>query len=194
MQRFPLPPRQQLPGPLLQLHQQLRSERCLHRLLQQLPFIRQTDPIGRKHTGQRMQQHLAHPQQLSQGTGVLAAGAPEAAQHGLAQIVAPLDRHAPDRFRHALQGHGERTFSRLLRRAAHRCRQRPELLTHRLRIQRQIALGAKYRREQLRLQAAQQQVGIGDRERPAAAVTGRARIGPCGCRAHREPQAIEVQA
>ena len=138
-----------------------------------------------------MQQHLLHPELLRQGTGVLTASPAKATEHRLPHIVALLDRDAPDRFRHPLQGHRQHPLSSLFRGALQAIRQPREALPHHLPIQGFVALRAKDRREALRPQAPQQQVGIGDRERASAAITGRARIRPGGFGPH--PQALTIE-
>ena len=96
---------QQAAGPLLEQGQQRCAEGHAHRLLQQAAFVGQADPISREHSRQWMQQHLAHPQQVGQGAGMLPTGATKAAEHRLAQIMAALNRNAADRLSHSLQRH-----------------------------------------------------------------------------------------
>ena len=132
-----------------------------------------------------MEQHLSHPQKLGKRTGVLPAGAAKTAQHGLAQVVPALNRHPADRFSHAFEGHGERTFGRLLRAAAHGRRQLIELFLHHQEINRLIARWAEHGREELRLQPPQHQVGVCDREGAATAITGGPRLCARGFGPHR---------
>ena len=87
-----------------QLAQQGRLQNPLHRFMAQRLLPREPEAIGREHPGQGMEQHPLHAEPLGQGAGVLAAGAAVAHQHGGADVLAALDRDAPDRVGHPLQG------------------------------------------------------------------------------------------
>ena len=60
-------------------------------------------------------------------------------------------------------------------------------------VERGVAAGAEYLREVIRLDAAEQHVGVGDGERAAAPVAGRPGIGAGRVGPHPVPAAVEVQ-
>ena len=132
---------------------------------------------------------------------MLAAGTTEADQHRAADVMAPLNRDAPDRLRHPLIGNRQGPLSqpfqsqRLCLRGplAQGCRQRLEALPHHDHIGALVSLGAEHRWQRSLGQTAQQQVGVGDGQRTAAAVTGRTGIGAGGLGAHQQPLAIGPQ-
>ena len=66
-----------------------------------------------------------------------------------------------------------RAFGRL---GGERCRELGEAMPHHLHIRWQIPGRSEHRREAVHLQPPQQQVGVGDGERSAGAITGRARL------------------
>ena len=190
--------------------EQLRREGLANAAFDQLHLIRQADAIGGEHTSQRMQQHPLHPQGLGHGAGVLTAGTTEAAEHGITQIAPLLDRNAPDRLGHPLHRNRQGPFCHLfgrwhLRRPRRWTRtasisrgspqhtgQLLEAQPRRQRIKALIAAWTEHRRHLSRLQTPQQQVGVGDRERATAAVTGGAWIRAGRFRPHLQPQAIEA--
>ena len=192
----PLPPRRCRRQGGGQLLQQRCRQGLAHAALPELRLIRQADPVGREHPRQRVQQHAPHRQRLGHGAGVLAAGAAEAAQHRPAHVVPLLDRDPADRLRHPLHGDRQGALGRLFGRigpaAAEGHRQRLKCRPRWLWIQGLITAWAEHGRHMGRLQAAQQQVGVGDAEGPAAAVAGRAGIGAGGGGPHLQPQAIEA--
>ena len=99
-----------------QLAQQGRLQNPLHRLVAQRLLPREPEAIGREHPGQGMEQHPLHAEPLGQGAGVLAAGAAVAHQHGGTDVVAALDRDAPDRVGHPLEGDAAGALGKGLRR------------------------------------------------------------------------------
>ena len=181
----------------LQLRQGLRRQRQPRRALQQQPLLRLADAVGREHTSQGMEQHPPDCQRLRQPAGVLAAGTAVAHQQGTAQVVAALDRDAADGAGHRLDGDRQGAGRHLLRRDArrhrrHRRRQLREALLHRRPVGRLIAIGAEHGGQRLLRQPAEQQVGVGDRGRPAAAIGRRPRRRARRFRAHPQPLAIEA--
>ncbi len=139
-----------------------------------------------------------HAERVGHQAGMLAAGAAEAAQRVLRDVVAALDRDLLDGVRHVLDGDPEEALGHFDRRAAvaagrgDRVGERGELaLDHRL-IERRVAVGTEDAREEARLQLAEHDVAIGDGERPAAAVAGGARIGAGRFRADAIARAVEA--
>ena len=72
-------------------------------------------------------------------------------------------------------------------------RQVGEGVPHRLGVERLVLLRAENLREEIRDQLADHDIGVGDRQRPAAPVAVRARIGAGGVRADAEARAVEMQ-
>ena len=190
-----------------QLAQQGRLQHPLHRRRAQRLLVRKTDAIGREHPGQGMEQHPRHPEPLGQGTGVLTAGAAVAHQHRCADVMAALDRHAPDRLGHPLQGDGAGALGERLRGERRwRSSDRPwttlrlrQLGDKRLKtpsrkgpVRGLIAAGTEERRQGSLRQTAQQQVGVGDGEGSAAAVAGRPWIRPGRLGAHLQPAPLKA--
>ena len=64
---------------------------------------------------------------------------------------------------------------------------------HGIGIQRQVAIGTENRRKMRRLDFSDTQIGVGHRQRAAAAITGGTRIGAGGLRPHPEARAVEMQ-
>ena len=129
---------------------------------------------------------------------MLPAGAAVAHQQRLAQVVAALDRHAAQGTGHRLDRDLQRPLGHPLGRDAwrhrrHHGRQLGKGSLHGLTIGGLVGAGTEQRRQGCDGQPTQQQVGIGDRGRTAAAVGRRPRIGTGRLRPHPQPQAIESQ-
>ena len=111
---------------------------------------------------------------------MLAAGAAIADQHRLAHRMTALDRDATDRVGHPLEGDAAGPLGQRFRRdgrAARRFgadarRQRLEGLAHHGGIRWLIAAGAEHRGERSGRQPAEQQVGVGERQRSAEPIAG----------------------
>src|SRR5207237_7788766 len=104
---------------------------------------------------------------------MLAARAPETVQRVARHVVAALHRNLLDRVRHVLDRDLDETIGNQLGRAAVAdlfC-QRAEGLAYRLGIEREVLVRAEYLRKQVRDELADHDVGVGERERPAAAIT-----------------------
>src|SRR5471030_1532203 len=72
-------------------------------------------------------------------------------------------------------------------------RQRGEFLAHGRRVERLLAVGAEQMREVRGLDFAEHDVAVGDRQRPAAPVAGRSRVGAGAVRADAIAAAVEMQ-
>ena len=192
--------RQQGIAPAPQLRQQLGFQGPLHRRAAQRLLARKADAVGREHPGQGMEQHLSHAESLGQGTGVLAAGTAVTHQHRGADVMAALNRDAPDRVGHPLQGDATGTLGERLRgergeRAIRPARklsgQRHEAVPHDGGIGGLIASGPEHRRQRPLRKTPQQQVGVGDGERTTTPIGGRTRICPRRLRTHLQPAALQ---
>ena len=89
---------------LLQLHEQLIVKRCLDRVLADLANVGKAHAVGRQHAGVGMDEDALQAEGVGHGTGVLTAGAAEAAQGEAADVEAALHREALDRARHVVYG------------------------------------------------------------------------------------------
>ena len=126
---------------------------------------------------------------------MLAAGAAEAVEQIAGDVVAALHRDLLDGVRHVLDGDGDETFGDGFGRSpvADLGGKSCEFLTHRRGIQRLVLSRPENRREEIRLQLAEHDVGVGHSERAAAAVTGRAGIGAGRIRADAKASGLEMQ-
>ena len=66
-------------------------------------------------------------------------------------------------------------------------------MPHHLHIRWQIPGRSEHRRETVHRQPPEQQVGVGDGERSAGAITGRARLRSSGAGSHPQPPPLELQ-
>ena len=142
-----------------------------------------------------MDQHLGHAERIRHQAGVLAAGAAEAVERVARHVVAALHRDLLDRVRHVLDRDLDEAVGDLLAGAAvaDLARELGERRAHRLGVERQVLLRPEDLREEIRDQLADHHVGVGDRERAAAAVAGRPRIGAGAVGADAEARAVEMQ-
>src|SRR6185312_11036861 len=130
--------------------------------------------------------------------GMLAAGAAEAAQRVLRDVIAALDRDLLYGVGHVLDGDLEEALGDLGRRAAiaggardllGECREFPR---DTLGIERLVAAGAEDMREKARLQLAEHDIAIRDGQRAAAAIAGGTGIGAGRFRADAVARAVET--
>ena len=181
---------------------QLGSDRFvegpLDRLLAQHPHVGEAHAIGRQDRGIGVDEDAADPQEVRHLAGVLRAGAAEAAQGVVRDVDAALDRDLLDRVGHVVVGDGEAAVRQLLGRALDAGRLRDlvgqggERGADHLGIQRPVGRGAEDVGEEVGQELADHQVGVGDGQRAAAAVAGRAGIGARTLGA--DPEALAVEA
>ena len=127
-----------------------------------------------------MDVHRFHAEPVGDHAGVLAARAAEAGERIARHVVAARDGNLLDGVRHVLDRDGEEAVGDLLRRLADLGRERGEFLAHDLGVERLVLARTEDRREMLRHELADHDVGVGDGERPAAAIGGGAGIGAGG--------------
>ena len=175
------------------------AERQLDGALAQRRLVGAADSVGRQHAGQRMDQHPRHPQRIGDLAGVLAAGTAEGHQRVGGDIVAALHRDLLDCVSHVGHCDLEESGGDIGRRARppggafDLARQAGEsLLDHRA-VERRVSGGAEHPRKMRRVDAAQHQVAVGDRQRTAAAITRRTRIGAGRIWTDPQPAAVEAQ-
>ena len=142
---------------------------------------------GGEHAGHGMQQHRVQPQFIRQATGVLTTSPSVGHQHPAANVLTAMQRHPANRSSHGFHRQLQRPGCHPLRGLPQRCRELGEAMPHHLHIRWQIPGRSEHRREAVHLQTPQQQVGVGDGERSAGAITGRARLRAGGARSHPQP-------
>ncbi len=142
-----------------------------------------------------MDQHSGHAQAVGDQAGVLAAGAAETVEHVPGDVVAALHGDLLDRVRHVLDRDADEAVGDLLGRAsvADLARQGGERCCHGCGVEGLVLVRPENFWKEIRDELSHHHVGVGDRQRPAAAVAGRPRIGAGGIRADAEPRAVEVE-
>ena len=167
-----------------QVLQQLKTERFTHSALLPAALLSLANAPSREHPSEGMQQHPPQPEGFSQAAGQLTASTAIGHQHPTTNVVAAEQRHLLNRRGHGLNGQIQCAVGYGLNALAQRCGQLGKALLHHRQIRRLISLGAKHRWELGHLQAPQQQMGIGEAERPAPPVTSRSWISAGGARPH----------
>ena len=179
---------------LVDRFQRLLGERLQQRLLPRREHAGQADAIGREQAGERVDQHRFHAERVGDQASVLSAGAAETVEQIFGDVVAALHGNLLDGVGHVFDGHGDEAFGDLLRRlVADLQRKIGKSAAHGLGIERLILVRAEDRREEIRLQLAEHEIGVGDGERAAAAVAGGPRIGAGRVRPGAETPGIEMQ-
>ena len=196
---FPARRRREFLDRLLErLHQGIVEGR-LDRPLPDHAHVCQAHAVGRQHARERMHENAREPQRIGDQAGVLPGRAAEAAEHVIGDVVAALDRDLLDRIGHVVDRDREATMRQLFGRALdaggarHVGRQCAEGAAHHPLVQRLLGVGPEHVRKEARMQLADHQIGVGDRERPAAPIAGRTGTGPGELRPDPEARAIEGQ-
>ena len=185
----------ELSAGLLHGGERLRAERLLDRLLAGGADVGEPHAVGREQRRERMDQHLGHAERVGDEARMLSARAAEAVERIAGHVVAALHRDLLDRVRHVLDRDLDEAVGDLLGglAAADLDRERREGLVHRVGVERLVLLGPENLREEIRDQLADHHVGVGDGERPAAAIAFRSRIGAGRIRPDAEARAVEMQ-
>ena len=133
----------------------------------------------REHARERVNQHRLDAERVGHEAGMLPARAAEGVEHIFRHVVAALDRDGLDRVRHVGNGDPDEAVGDLFRRApiAKLAGERLEFLAHRVRIEGLILLGPEDAREEIGLELARHDIGVGYGERPVAAIGEGAGIG-----------------
>src|SRR5262249_381783 len=149
------------------------------RLLARGADVSESHAVGGKKRGERMNQYLGHAERIGDETGVLPASTAEAVEGVARDVVAALHRDLLDRVRHVLDGNLDEAVANILGGAAFAAPsgEPAKRLADRVGVERQVLLRAEDLRKELRHQFTDHDVGVGERERPAAPVTLRPRIG-----------------
>ena len=125
-----------------------------------------------------MDQHRRHAERVGDQAGMLAAGAAEAVEHIARDVVAALHRDLLDRVRHVLDRDRDEAVGDLFRRAsvADLARRAPRTSSRTASASSGWSWpGPKIAGKKSGMQLAEHDIGVGDGERAAAAVAGRAR-------------------
>ena len=172
-----------------------RRELPVHGLLAAGANIGEAHAVRRQNAGERMNEHGGHAEGVGYLAGMLGAGAAKAVEHVRAHIIAAHDRDLLDGVGHVLDGDPDEALGHRLRRpaAADPPRKAGKGAAHPFGIERLHPGSAEDLRKVLGIDPSQHQVGIGQSERPAAAITGGAGIGPRGVRSDTKPRAVEVE-
>ncbi len=125
--------------------------------------------------------------------GVLAARAAEAIERIARDVVAPRNRNRLDRLGHLGDRNGEESVGNRLRLPpiADVARERLKAPPHDCVVERLVAARAEDFGEEIGDQLARHQVGVGDRERTAAAISGGPGIGAGGSGADAKARAVK---
>ena len=179
----------------------LGAQAHLHRLLANQALIGQAHAVGRQHTRQRVHQDARHAQSVGHQTSVLPTGPTKTLQGVFGHVVAAGHRYFFDRIGHLLHSDVHKALGHRLHRHIGGCRrcgldlrqQGIKARAHRSRVQSLVTARSKHMGEMLGLDFAQQHIGIGQGQRAAPAVTGRAWVGPRTLRAHPKPRPVKLQ-
>ncbi len=145
------------------------------------PLIGEPHAVGRQHAGEGVDEDALHAERIGDQAGMLSACAAEANQGEGARVEPLAHRDLLDRVRHVVDRDGDEPLGEFLGPLgdagglAHLLGEPREVGFHRLAIEQQVALRPEDRREMPGLDLAEQEIGIGDGERPAIAVAGGAR-------------------
>ena len=137
-----------------------------------------------------MQEHLGQPERTGNATGQLTGSAAVGHQDTTTNVVTAGQRNLLDGGGHRLNRKIQSPLRQLLRSRTKALNQTRELPLHHAGIGTLLATDAEHGREPLHLQTPEQQVGVGDRQRPTPSITGRSWIGTSGTGPHGEPVTI----
>nr|CAD6595171.1 hypothetical protein RFYW14_00002 [Pseudorhizobium flavum] len=171
------------------------AERDGNRLLAGSADVRKSHAIGGQDAGEGVDHDGRNAERIGRQAGMLAAGTAEAGQHVIGDVIAALDTDFLHRIRHVLDGDRQEAVCDFFRRtpvadgrghvlegcANGRC------------VQRLVAVRAEDLREEFGRELAEHDIGVGDGERPAAAIGFRPGIGAGGIRPDAEAPVLEVE-
>ena len=157
--------------------------------------VGQSHAIGREQRRKRVDEDGGNRQGVGDVAGVLAARPAKAIERIARDIIAARDRNRLDRLGHLCDRNGEKSIGDRLRLppVADVARERRETLRHDFIVERLVAARAEHFREQIGDQLARHQIGVGDRERTAAAISSRSGIGAGRSWANAKARAVECE-
>src|SRR3954447_22223495 len=140
-----------------------------------------------------MNENALHAERIGDRAGMLASGAAEAGECIARHVVTARDRDLANGSRHVVDRDFEKTFGdRLQAFAADRIGYLLKSSARRPRVERQIAIGAKHRRELRWIDPPEEQVAVGDGQRPAVAIAGGPGVRAGALRPDPESHSIET--
>ena len=187
---------QRVARPLLKLAE--RSRKILPKRLQPARLadrlhVGDSDSIGRKHAGERVDQDALHSERVGNGTGMLAAGTAKAGERVSGDVMAARDRNLADRGSHVVDGDLEESMRDILEALAsdavgNRLKARRRCFS----VQRLVAAGSEHRRKLRWVDPAEEEVAVGDSQRAAVSVAGRAWVGAGALRPDAKTHSVEA--
>ena len=179
-------------GEALELAHGRAIERRLDRSLAAGALPREAHAVGGQQSRQRMHEHRLDAERVGDQAGVLPAGRAEAVQRIFGNVVAALHGDLLDGVGHVLDRDANGAVGDLLGRTsvANLGRELGEGAAHRFGIERLVVRRPEDPREKPRVELAEHDIGVGDGERPAAAVALGTRIGAGARRADAEACAV----
>src|SRR5262245_62170054 len=171
----------------------------LHRLLPHRRDVGQPHAVGRQHPRERMDINAGHSHFFVHQAGMLSARAAETGQRVLGHVVSALHGDALDGVGHVGHGDPNEALSHMFRLLLFTGRvldlggKLIELLAYYLDVKRLVSVRPEHFWEIFWLNLPQHDVAVGDRQRPAAPVTGWAGIGAGRIRADAIALAVEMQ-
>src|SRR6185312_1602340 len=172
----------------VRLRQRRADEALLHRAQR-----RELHAVSRQQSRQGMDEDRLHAERIGDETGMLPAGAAETVETVAARIIALGDRDFADRIGHVLDGNADEAIRDLLRRLADGAGEVGERCADRNLVKRRVAFCTEQAGKILAVQLSHHDIGVGDGERTAAAITQRTRIGAGGVRPDAKACAVIVQ-
>ncbi len=177
---------------------------CFDGFFPERPDVGQPHAIGAEHTGKGMNEDAFHGQRVGDPTRVLPAGAAETVERIFGNVVAALHGYLLDGVGHVLDRDLQEPFRHFFRRwrglgfvfserGGDVAGEFGETIPNLVFVQGLIGVKAEELWEIGRLDPAQHDVAVGDRQRPAAAITGRSRIGAGGIGADAVALSVEMQ-
>ncbi len=189
----------QLLPPPIETGQHVVTERLVHRLLIEVTNVGHADSHGREHTGVGMQHHGLDTESISHQAGVLASGPAETDQRVVRCVVAPLDGDLLDGVGHVLHCDGKEAFGHRLRCLVptglghHPSSQGVETLFDHCVVQGLVTIGPEHGGKEFGSESTQQDVAVGDGQRTAVSIAGRAWIGTGRVGTDPHSGAVEVE-
>ncbi len=186
-----MPGKQGLCGVCIEFDAELR--------LAQVANLGESHAVGGQHAGKRVEEYALDAQGIGDEAGVLAAGAAEAVERVLGDVVAALHGDLLDRVRHVLDGDAQEALGDLFRSrflagcAADFGRELLETRAYCLCVEGLVCVSPEDLREVSRLDFAEHHVAVGNRQRAAPPVARGPRIGAGRLGPDPEARAVELQ-
>ena len=141
-----------------------------------------------------MNQNPFHAKRIGDGTGVLAAGAAETGKRITRDIMAARDRDLADCGGHVVDCNFNESCGDPLERAraAKRVGDLLQPCARGVGIERLLSVHPEHGREMVGRDLAEEQVAVGNRQRPPISITCRARVGPGRFRANAEAHSVKA--